>query len=109
MGARIARSPTARLLLTATALTAASRLVFIIPRTLVRFGYNDETTIGAILSVSPRVLWSMEFLVVGTCCYFVIRGLGTGQRSHTVWATAIASTIGWISAMTFGRWIGLPI
>jgi hypothetical protein len=106
---RIVRSPTARLLFTATALTAASRLVLIMPVTLVTFGYNDETAIGAALAVSPRVLWSIEFLLTSICCYVVIRGLGPDRRSRTLWATGIASVIGWISAMTFGRWIGLPI
>jgi hypothetical protein len=82
MGARIVRSPTVLLLLlSATALTAASRLVLIMPATLVRFGPNDETEIGAALAVSPRLLWSMEFLVISTCCYFVIRGLGPSRRS----------------------------
>lgn len=109
IGARIVRSPTAVLLLTATAVTTASRLVVILPATFVHGGYNDETTISSTLAVSPRVLWSMECLVISACCYVAIRRIESGRRFHLLWATAIASAIGWISAMTLGRWVGLPI
>lgn len=70
---------------------------------------NDERTVANILSMFPALLWIAEALVAVAAVAIVARGGVLLQRRQSVTAIAAALVVGWLSAFTVGRAIGLPI
>lgn len=98
-----------RWLTLAVPIFGASRLVMIGPVTLIGKGVNDEGTLGRLLGMSPRWLWTIEALATAGAIAFISRRTAGGDlRRHFPWIVA-GIVIGWVSALTVGRAIGLPI
>jgi hypothetical protein len=87
---------------------ALSRLVVIAPATLLNRGMNDERTVAHILHVFPPFLWIAEALVAAAAAAFAARNVDM-PRGRSVMAIAAGLIVGWVSAFTVGRAIGLPI
>jgi hypothetical protein len=88
---------------------AASRIVLVGPGILLGTAINDERTVAQIVGVSARLLWAVELLIVGLAVYYVTLRLPSGTRGRTLLSVAIGILLGWVSAFTLGRAIGLPI
>jgi hypothetical protein len=86
-----------------------SRLLIIAPATLLNRGANDERTVAQLTNTSARLLWSAEALVAMAAVVFVARGTPIPQRRRAVLWIALGIAAGWVSALTIGRAIGLPI
>lgn len=97
----------------AAAITAVafgvSRLLLIAPGTLFGTAINDERTVGPLLGVSARLLWTAEALVGAAAVFVVWRASLIADPSRSVGWIAVGIVIGWLSAFTLGRVIGLPI
>jgi hypothetical protein len=97
----------------ASAITAVafgvSRLVLIAPGTLFGNAINDERTIGPLLGVSARLLWTIEALVGAAAVFVVWRANLIAEPSRSVGWIGVGIVIGWLSAFTVGRAVGLPI
>ena len=79
------------------------------PQTLLGNGLNDERTIGRILDVSPRVLWSLEAFVAAVGLVLVARAWPEeGKRTVFLWL-ALMVLMGWATTLTLGPLLGLPI
>lgn len=91
------------------AIGAASRIVFVGPGTLIGTALNDERTIGGLLGMSAGLLWAAEAGFAALILSWLIRQLPRLTRWRTVAWILIGASIGWGSALTFGRYIGLPI
>jgi hypothetical protein len=91
------------------ALGAASRILLVAATTLRETGENDELTVGHLLNISARPIWVAEAFFAAAVIYFVIQRLPQADRWRTVAWTAAGVALGWVSALTFGRHIGLPI
>lgn len=86
-----------------------SRLLVIGPTTLLSRGMNDERAVANVLGVSVRLLWIAEALTVITAAAVVARATSLVQARRAVIAIAAGIAVGWVSALTLGRAIGLPI
>jgi hypothetical protein len=96
-------------LLIALGMGAASRIAFVGPGTLLGTAVNDERTVSGILGVSARLVWMTEAVAAALIMSWMTRQLPSGTRLRTgVWIL-IGTSVGWGSALTFGRWIGLRI
>jgi len=72
-------------------------------------GMNDERAVANVLGVSVRLLWIAEALTVITAAAVVARATSLVQARRAVIAIAAGIAVGWVSALTLGRAIGLPI
>jgi hypothetical protein len=90
----------------ATAIGAASRLALIAVPTMLGKA-NDEKVVGLVFGVSPQAIWLTETLVTILLMSVVVRRSGISRRAAFLCCAAVC--VGWISALTFGRAIGLPI
>jgi hypothetical protein len=88
---------------------AASRIAFVGPGTLLGTAVNDERTVSGILGVSARLVWMAEAVVAALILSWMIRQFPSGTRWRTATWILIGTSLGWGSALTFGRWIGLRI
>ena len=86
-----------------------SRILIISPATLLNRGLNDERTVAQLTGVSARLLWGAEALVAIAAVAFVGRGTPIAQWRRSVFWIALGIAGGWVSALTIGRAIGLPI
>jgi len=100
------RNETGQRTMFVTALTAASRLALTaVPTMLGRV--NDEQTVGTLIGVAAPLIWSAEALLTGALILWMVRSLP--QHRRLIGPAAFASVAGWVSALTFGRAVGLPI
>lgn len=90
----------------ATAIGAASRIALIAVPTM--FGKaNDERVVGLVFGISPKAIWLTEtFLTI--LLLSIVRRRSSVSR-QVVFLCVGAVLVGWISALTLGRAIGLPI
>jgi hypothetical protein len=86
-----------------------SRILVISPATLLNRGPTDERTVAQLTNTSPRLLWSVEALVAIAAVAFVARSTPMPRRRRSVLWIALGTVAGWVSALTLGRAIGLPI
>jgi len=86
-----------------------SRILIIAPATLLSRGMNDERTVAHLLGVPARLLWIAEAAVAMAAVAFVARATPVAQRRRAVIWIGVGIVAGWISALTLGRAIGLPI
>jgi hypothetical protein len=86
-----------------------SRILVIAPATLLNKGRNDERTVAHILNLFPPVVWIAEALVAAAAVAFVARDDAIPRGIRSVIAIAEGLVAGWLSALTIGRAIGLPI
>lgn len=91
------------------ALGAASRIALIAPATLLGRGWNDERSIVASLGISARFLVAGEALVALVALVYMAIYMRRKRRSLTLLHIIGGVGVGWASAFTFGRAIGLPI
>jgi hypothetical protein len=105
----VQRRDSVRKLWIALGMGAASRIAFVGPGTLLGTAVNDERTVSGILGVSARLVWMSEAVVGALILSWMISQLTSGTRWWTTGWMLIGTSIGWGSALTFGRWIGLRI
>jgi len=86
-----------------------SRLIVIAPATLLSRGMNDERSVAHLVNVSPALLWIAEALVAVAAVAFVARDDAIPRGTRSVIAIVAGLVAGWLSALTVGRAIGLPI
>jgi hypothetical protein len=92
----------------ALAYSAASRLAFVAPGTLLGTAVNDERTVGRLIDVSPRLLWSLEALIATIALFIVSTRWPAASRRSLSWMM-VGIAMGWASALTLGRAAGLPV
>ena len=90
-----------------TAFGASSRLVLTgIPTLLGKA--NDEHAVSVATGLSAGMMWAVEALVTALLVGWIVRRAnfvpGRGLR-----LSIVGIVLGWVSALTFGRAIGLPI
>jgi hypothetical protein len=88
---------------------AASRVILVAPGTLLGTAGNDETTIAPVLGVSARSMVLVELLVMLAGLYLVHSAFRRNGRIPPLRVVLVALLVGWFTAPTFGRAIGLPI
>jgi hypothetical protein len=88
---------------------AVSRLLIIAPGTLLGAAVNDERTVAALSGVPAGLLWAVEALVAAAAVALVARATPFAERSRSLVWIGAGIVIGWVSALTIGRAIGLPI
>ena len=86
-----------------------SRILITFPTTLLNRGTNDERTVAQLTGAPAMVLCGAEVLVAIAAVAFVARGTPIAQRRRAVLWIAVGIVAGWVSAVTIGRTIGLPI
>jgi hypothetical protein len=86
-----------------------SRILIISPATLLNRGANDERTVAQLTNTSARLLWSAEALVTIAAVAFVARSTPMSEHRRSVFWIVLGIVGGWVSALTIGRAIGLPI
>jgi uncharacterized membrane protein len=90
----------------AAAVGAASRLALIAMPTMLGKS-NDENVVGLAMGISPKMLWAVEAVV--TVLLMTVIARRSGVSRHAILLSVGAALVGWISAFTFGRAVGLPI
>jgi hypothetical protein len=105
----VGRGAKASASVTPLAYAAASRLALVAPGTLLGTAVNDERTVGRLLHVVPVLLWSGEALVATVALVIVSANVPPGmERRSTAWMV-LGIILGWMSAFTVGRAVGLPV
>jgi hypothetical protein len=102
------RTSTLRLCIS-LAMGAASRYVLVAPGTLLGTAVNDERTIAPLLGVSARLIWFVEAGFAAFVLWWLLQWVPSPSRSRLVLWIAAGISIGWVSGLTFGRYLGLPI
>lgn len=95
-----------RWVVVATAVGAASRLALIAIPTMLGKN-NDENVVGLGTGIPPQGLWAVEAVV--TVLLMTVIARRSGVSRHAILLCVGAALVGWISAFTFGRAVGLPI
>lgn len=90
----------------ATAIGAASRLALIAVPTMLG-NANDERIVGLVIGVSPTVLWLTETVLTLILISFAVRRNAISRQA--MFLSCSGALAGWISALTVGRAVGLPI
>ena len=90
----------------AAAIGAASRLALTAIPTI-QGKANDEGTVGMVIGVSPRALWTIEAVLTVLLVSIVVRRSGASRQ--VLLLCSGAALVGWISAFTVGRAVGLRI
>lgn len=101
--------PIVLLTLASLAIGSVSRLVAIAPGTLLRHTHTDEHTIGQLLGVSPRFIWTIEAVIAAFALWVVLAPIPRAMRTRTVLWISIGVAIGLVSGLTLGRAIGIPV
>ena len=107
--ARRAASNRQRLVAWALAVGAASRILLMAPVVVVGTGVNDETSMARAFDLPAGVFWGAEFLVAAPAMVIIYSLLPRESRARATLWIIVGVVVGWISAFTIGRAIGLPI
>jgi hypothetical protein len=99
----------ASLLLVGCVIGAASRILLIARTTLLASGDNDEVTFARLTGISAAEIWLAETMMALACVRFVLARTPSENRGRPTAWIAVGVVAGWISAVTFGRAVGLPI
>jgi hypothetical protein len=92
----------------AGALGAASRLALVAVPTLLHRS-NDERGVSVAMGVPAIGIWAIEAAVTAALLVWMLRGRQAGWSSGLLVPIACGVITGWISALTIGRAIGLPV
>jgi hypothetical protein len=91
-----------------TAAAAASRLVLIGIPTL-QGKTNDEHTIMLATGWTAGMIWTVEATLTTLLLVWIVRRCARHLLWSQIGLTLLGILSGWVSALTFGRAIGLPI
>jgi hypothetical protein len=90
------------------ALGAASRLALVAIPTLLHRS-NDERGVSVATGVPAIGVWAIEAAVTAALLVWMARGRQAGWDSRLLLPITCGVITGWISALTIGRAIGLPV
>jgi hypothetical protein len=91
-----------------TATAAASR-IFLIAVPTMQGKSNDEHSVMLAAGWSARTIWTVEAALTTLLLMWIVQRSGVRLLSWHAGMMLIGILAGWVSALTFGRAIGLPI